>query len=98
MTDVSNRAGAAAMVQAVLDAETEREVAAAEAGREVLFADELLPGVGSEEMTLKQGLARGGTFTFLVLLILNTLDELEAASLAILAPDIRDSLGVGDGV
>ncbi|OPC79020.1 ABC transporter [Embleya scabrispora] len=71
-------------------------------------ADTALPGVGAagadpagkppaEGPTLRQGLRRGGTSVFTVLLILTALDELEGAALAVLAPDIRDSLGVGNG-
>src|SRR5690606_10653211 len=85
VTDLaSNDAAAADLVRAVLDAEAERttpaEPAAPTAG---------LPGVGRESVTVKEALARGGVATFLVLLLLNSLDELEAAALAVLAPDIR---------
>jgi ABC-type branched-subunit amino acid transport system ATPase component/predicted MFS family arabinose efflux permease len=83
---------------AVLDAEAERQARQAEASEPVLFADELLPGVGDEQLTLRDGLRRGGFATFVVLLVLTSLDELESATLGVLAPDIRDSLGVSDGV
>ena len=86
---------AAALTATVLEEEAAREEAQKE--REVLFADELLPGVGSEEMSLKEGLAKGGSFTFFLLLILNSLDELEAGAMSLLAPDIRDTFGVSDG-
>jgi ABC-type branched-subunit amino acid transport system ATPase component/predicted MFS family arabinose efflux permease len=86
----------AAMTAGVLDAEAERH-AEQERRREVLFADDLLPGVGAEPMSLKQGLRFGGAFTFWVLLALNSLDELENAALTVLAPDIRDTFGVSDG-
>ncbi len=56
-----------------------------------------LPGVGGEAMSLRDGLARGGAFTFIILLVLNSLDELEAGALALLAPNIRDSFGISDG-
>jgi ABC-type branched-subunit amino acid transport system ATPase component/predicted MFS family arabinose efflux permease len=82
----------------VLDSEAEREAAQTAESEPVLFADDLLPGVGAEPMSLRDGLRVGGAFTFLVLLLLNSLDELEAAALSVLAPDIRDSFGVGDGV
>ena len=39
----------------------------------------------------------GGVYTLAVLTLLNSLDELESAALSTLAPEIRDSLGVGDG-
>ena len=87
---------AASLADAVLTAEAERQ--AAHEDEEILFADDLLPGVGAEEMTLKQGLAVGGTYTFAMLLLLNGVENLEGASLGVLAPDIRDSFGVSDGV
>ena len=89
---------AAQLAVAVLDAEAERQAQQASAREPVLFADDLLPGVGDEQLTLRQGLATGGIATFVVLLVLTSLDELESATLGVLAPDIRDSLGVSDGV
>ncbi len=89
-------AHAAALAEAVLDAEAERQ--AEQEQKEVLFADDLLPGVGDEPLTLRQGLAVGGSFTFVVLLLLNALEQLEGAALSVLAPDIRDSFGVSSGV
>ncbi len=89
---------AAQLAVAVLDAEAERQAQQASASEPVLFADDLLPGVGDEQLTLRQGLATGGIATFVVLLVLTSLDELESATLGVLAPDIRDSLGVSDGV
>ncbi len=88
---------AAQLAVAVLQAEAEREAAQAAAAEPVLFPDDLLPGVGTE-VTLRESLRIGGMATFVILLLLNSLDELEAATLAVLAPDIRDAFGVGDGV
>ena len=64
---------------------------------EVLFADDLLPGVGGEEMSLRQGLTRGGTFTIVVLALINGLDELETSAVSLLAPDIRRTFNVSEG-
>ena len=89
-------AQAATLADAVLAAEAERQEAQDE--REVVFADDLLPGVGDEELTLRDGLRIGGSFTFVVLLMLNALEQLEAASLSVLAPDIRDTFHVSSGV
>ncbi len=86
------------LVHTLLDAEAERRALQEEEEREVLFADDLLPGVGGEEMTLRQGLAIGGLFTFTILVLLQMADELETAVLQVLAPNIRDSFGVSDGV
>ena len=83
---------AAALAETMLDEETARREASVR--EEVLFADELLPGVGSEAITLKQGLAMGGgATTFVVLLVLNSLDELQASAFAILGPDIGGAQG-----
>ncbi len=57
-----------------------------------------LPGVGDDAMGLRQGLAASGAFTFIVLLVLNSLDELEQSAMFVLAPDIRDTFGVSDGM
>jgi MFS family permease len=67
------------------------------ADHDEVLPDDQLPGVHDDAMTLREGLAAGGSFTFVLLLLLNSLDELETAALAILAPNIRDSFGVSDG-
>jgi ABC-type branched-subunit amino acid transport system ATPase component/MFS family permease len=87
---------AASLADAVLEAEAERQ--AAHTAPEVLFADDLLPGVGDEEITLRQGLRLGGSFTFLMLLLIVSVESFEGATLSVLAPDIRDTYGVSDGV
>ncbi|MEQ8840487.1 MAG: MFS transporter [Acidimicrobiales bacterium] len=94
---VESRPHASALAGLVLEEEAARRDASEV--EEILFADELLPGVGSEELSLKRGLVMGGgAATFVVLLVLNSLDELQASAFALLAPDIRDDFGVGDGV
>ena len=87
---------AAALASSVLAEDEARR--AAEAEGEVLFPDDLLPGVGSEELTVKKGLLLGGgSATFVTLLILNSLDELQDSAFALLTPDIRDTFGVSNG-
>jgi ABC-type branched-subunit amino acid transport system ATPase component/predicted MFS family arabinose efflux permease len=93
----ASRPATAGLVQAVLDAEAERRSEQDEEVREVIFADELLPGVGGEQMSLREGVARGGVFAFVMLLLLQSFDELEGATLSVLAPNIRDAFHVGDG-
>jgi ABC-type branched-subunit amino acid transport system ATPase component/predicted MFS family arabinose efflux permease len=90
----------AALVSSMLDAEAER-IAAQNAADDVDGDDDVrgtLPGVGGGGISLSAALKEGGVFTFVVLLLLNSLDELESAALAVLAPDIRDTFGVGNGV
>ena len=58
--------GAAALAATVLDEEARRE--ARQEASEVLFADELLPGVKSEGIKLRKGLRMGGgAATFVIL-------------------------------
>jgi ABC-type branched-subunit amino acid transport system ATPase component/predicted MFS family arabinose efflux permease len=95
LTPEDGRPNAAALTSVVLDEEAAR--LEQQDSSAVLFADELLPGVGSESMSLREGLVRGGAFTFWLLLIIHSLDELEAGAMSLLAPNIRDSFGVSDG-
>ena len=88
---------ASALTAAVLEEEAARQASQAERSADVVFADDLLPGVGGEEMPLKEGLRKGGFYTFFVLLLLNSLDELEQAAITILGPDIAETFGVSDG-
>lgn len=97
MTDASDAdsLGAASLAGAVLELEADR----ASEHEPVVFPDDVLPGVGEdqEELELKDAIRMGGAFTLVLLTLLNSLDELETATLGTLAPDIRDSLGVSDG-
>ena len=85
--------GAADLTRALL----EHDAGSSSKPESVLVDHALLPGVGAEELTLREGLAKGGAATFVVLLLLNSLDELEAGALTLLAPDIRDSFGISNG-
>jgi ABC-type branched-subunit amino acid transport system ATPase component/predicted MFS family arabinose efflux permease len=87
----------AALAQAVLDEETARTAAQARSREEIIFPDDLLPGVGSEPLTLKQGLSAGGVWMFVVLCAINALDELEVAAISVLAPDIQETFGISEG-
>jgi len=88
----------AGLAQAVLEAEAERQDKQAESTREVLFADDLLPGVGDSRMSLWDGVKIGSVFVFVILILLQSFDELEGGVLAVLAPNIRDTFHVSDGV
>ena len=81
----------------MLDEEAARQKSQAERSEAVLFADDILPGVGTDEMGFRDGLNKGGVYTFGVLLALNSMDELEGAAINILGPDIAETLNVSDG-
>jgi ABC-type branched-subunit amino acid transport system ATPase component/predicted MFS family arabinose efflux permease len=94
MTDQGNTA---ALVQTVLDAEAERQSQQTREQKEVLFADELFPGVGKAAMSFREGLATAGMATFVVCMVLTALDQLESSGLTVLAPDIQKSFHVSSG-
>jgi ABC-type branched-subunit amino acid transport system ATPase component/predicted MFS family arabinose efflux permease len=87
----------ARLAATVLDEEAARQEAQARAAERVLFPDDVLPGVQSAPLSLRQGLRVGGWFTFAVLTILNSLDELESAAINVLAPEIRDTFHISEG-
>nr|WP_194903897.1 ATP-binding protein [Catenulispora rubra] len=95
---VEPQADAAGLAARLIEAEAERRARQADGRREALFADELLPGVGGETVSLRQGLAAGGLATFLTLTVLAAFDNLESATLGVLAPDIRRAFHVSNGV
>ena len=70
---------------------------AAEPCAEVLFPEDMLPGAGEEQMTLREGLRTAGTRTFVILAIIVTLDNLQSSGLAVLAPNIQASFHVCTG-
>lgn len=92
MSDLSH------LATTVLD-EEDRRLAARRApgGPDNTGAEHEWPGRAQEEMSLREGLRRGGMSVFVVLLLLNSLDELEGAALAVLAPDIARTFNVSDG-
>ena len=48
-------------------------------------------------MSLREGFKRGGATMFVVLTLLNSLDELESAAIFVLAPEIRATFGISEG-
>jgi ABC-type branched-subunit amino acid transport system ATPase component/predicted MFS family arabinose efflux permease len=89
---------AAALTQTVLDEEAARLAEQAESAEARLLDDDQLPGVGDEELTLRQGVRVGGLSLLAVLSLLNAVDQLDAGVVSILAPDIKRSLHTTDAV
>jgi ABC-type branched-subunit amino acid transport system ATPase component/predicted MFS family arabinose efflux permease len=88
---------AAALAATVLAGEAERREAGDDR-REVVLPDDLLPGVGDEPLSLAAALRAGGTRTVVALGCGRLVDAFDLSALAILAPDIQDSLGASDAV
>ena len=97
MSESSSQSAATSLSSAILDDEEARAYAAQAAKRDVLFEDAALPGVGAEELSLRDGLRRGGMFTFGTLAAIEAFDELEGAALSVLGPDIASTFAVSDG-
>ena len=88
----------AALVATVLDEEAKRQAAQDAARAETTLPDDLLPGVGAQDMSLREGLRRGGWSIITVLGLLEFVQFFDNAALAVLAPDIQSSLDVSDAV
>jgi ABC-type branched-subunit amino acid transport system ATPase component/predicted MFS family arabinose efflux permease len=87
----------ASLAATVLDEEAARQAAQEHAREQVIFPDDLLPGVNAEPMTLRQGLKVGGWLMFIILTAIVSLDELEGAAIYVLAPEIRATFGISEG-
>ena len=87
----------AALAAAVLDEEAARQEAQARATEQVIFPDQLLPGVNSEPVTFRDAFARGGKLMFVVLSLLLAFDELEGAAIQVLGPEIRSTFHISEG-
>jgi ABC-type branched-subunit amino acid transport system ATPase component/predicted MFS family arabinose efflux permease len=91
------RGDVAALAAAVLDEEGARQEAEALAKEQVIFPDDLLPGVNSEPVSFREAFARGGKLMFIVLGLLLTFDELESAAIQVLGPEIRATFHISSG-
>ena len=90
-------ASAASLAATVLDEEDAREQAHKRSREQVIFPDDLLPGVHSEPVSFKQAFKVGGKLMFVVLLLLYSFDELEGAAINVLAPEIRRTFHISSG-
>jgi ABC-type branched-subunit amino acid transport system ATPase component/predicted MFS family arabinose efflux permease len=86
-----------ALAAAVLDEEAARQEAHALAREQVIFPDELLPGVGSEPVTFHQALAAGGVTMFVVLGLMISLDQLTLNAVQAITPDLRHTFHISSG-
>ena len=85
------------MAATVLDEEASRQAAQDKAREQIIFPDDLLPGVNAPPMTLADGVRVGGWLMFIVLTAIVALDELEGAAINVLAPEIRATFHISDG-
>ncbi len=91
------RGDVAALAATVLDEEAARQEAQARAKEQVIFPDDLLPGVNSEPVSFREAFGRGGKLMFIVLSLLLAFDELESAAIQVLGPEIRSTFHISEG-
>ena len=86
----------ASITATILEEEEARKAALAEETADTVLPDDLLPGVGDDEMTFREGVQKGGVSMALVLLILSIVEEFDRVAITVLGPDIQDSLNISD--
>ena len=88
---------ASALAAAVLDEEAARQAAQARAREQVIFPDDLLPGVNSEPVTFHDAFAKGGKVMFVVLGLMISLDQLTLNAVQAVTPNIRQTFHMSSG-
>jgi ABC-type branched-subunit amino acid transport system ATPase component/predicted MFS family arabinose efflux permease len=87
--------GAADLAAAVLAEESKRRAVQAESDADTILPDDLLPGVGGEELTFRDAIRTGGFSMVLFMFLLNVIDDLPRA-VRVVAPDIQATFGISD--
>jgi len=99
VSDPAQQTGApAALVATVLEEEARWQEQQNEHAKETVLPDDLLPGVGGAPVSLRQALRENGIRTAVVVGLLNFILVFDSVALAVLAPDIRSSLGISRAV
>ena len=96
MEEASTSNDAASISAAILEEEAARKAALEEATADTVLPDDLLPGVGDEEMSFKEGIEKGGVSMALVLLLLSIVEEFDRVAITVLGPDIQKTLNISD--
>ena len=68
------------------------DTAASQAGEKddaVVLPDDLLPGVGVAQVSLRSALRTGGVAMVVVLILVQVVEQLDRVAMAVLAPDIQ---------
>jgi ABC-type branched-subunit amino acid transport system ATPase component/sugar phosphate permease len=88
--------GIADLTAGILEAEATRNASASE--ERTLIADNELPGVADEAITLREALRRGGRRTAIIASALAAIEIIDNTAFNVLAPDIQTSLHISDTV
>src|SRR5688572_12368128 len=89
---------AASLASAVLDEESKREAEQIARSTKQVLPDDLLPGVGADQMSFRQGVKAGGVGVVTLIPLIALVGEFDRVAIAVLAPDIQKTLNVSDTV
>ncbi len=96
MSEVEETSHTASITATILEEEEARRAALEAESEEVVLPDDLLPGVGDDEMSFRDGLREGGKPMMIVLLLLSIVEEFDRVAITVLGPDIQKSLNISD--
>jgi len=86
----------ATLAASVLEAEAERQLEQAERSAPTVLPDDLLPGVGGEQLSMRDTLRAGGTATIALICMINVVEQVSRSSIGVLGPDIQTTLRISD--
>jgi len=86
----------AALAATVLAEEAKRQQEQAERSAEVVLPDDLLPGVGIAQQTLRDTLREGGWTTMVLVVLVVVIEQLSRASIGVLGPDMQETYDISD--
>jgi ABC-type branched-subunit amino acid transport system ATPase component/predicted MFS family arabinose efflux permease len=95
--DTGTQSDAAALAATVLEEEAARQEAQARAKEQVIFPDDLLPGVNSAPVSWHDAFNKGGVLMFVILGLLISFDQLTLNIVQLVAPDIRHTFHISSG-
>ena len=88
---------AASLAAAVLDEEAARQEAQARAKQQVIFADDMLPGVESDPVSMREAFAKGGAYMFVILGLLISFDQLTLNAVQLINPELQTTFHISKG-
>jgi ABC-type branched-subunit amino acid transport system ATPase component/predicted MFS family arabinose efflux permease len=88
---------AAGLAAAVLDEEAARQAAQERAKEQVIFPDDLLPGVHSEPVDFSMAFAKGGVLMMVVLGLMISLDQFTLNAVQTIEPELRTTFHISSG-
>jgi ABC-type branched-subunit amino acid transport system ATPase component/predicted MFS family arabinose efflux permease len=88
---------AALLAATVLEEEAARQEAQARAKEQVIFPDDLLPGVHSEPVGFKDAFARGGVRMFVLFGLLISLDSFTLNAVQAITPELQTTFHISKG-